>query len=216
MSAPRPTPANRHMPNRNREDQRGVSRAPAHTTAPDESLADLADQLQSLAIQLRNTHKGAHALPLGNDPLGDRYVEPAPREHAEAITPSDPSINNDPDASAKRRERYLAFARARYDARRKRNSAFEGIELFGEPAWDILLDLYIAYAGGKRVSVSSACIGSAAPPTTGLRWLGVLQAAGLVEREHDPRDQRRVLVHLSDRGVEKMETYFDDALRLEL
>ena len=40
-------------------------------------------------------------------------------------------------------------------------------ELFGEPAWDILLDLYIANVENKPVSVSSACIGSAAPPTTG-------------------------------------------------
>ena len=49
----------------------------------------------------------------------------------------------------------------------------------------------------------------------GLRWLGVLQSAGLVEREHDPRDQRRVLVRLSQHGIEQMETYFKDALLAE-
>ncbi|WP_347402843.1 hypothetical protein [Altererythrobacter arenosus] len=73
-----------------------------------------------------------------------------------------------------------------------------------------MLDLYIAHARGKNVSVSSACIGSAAPPTTGLRWLGILQDEGLVLREADPRDHRRVNVRLSDEGIARMETYLRD------
>ena len=60
----------------------------------------------------------------------------------------------------------------------------------------------------EPVSVSSACIGSAAPPTTGLRWLGVLAEQGLVLREHDPEDQRRVLVRLTERGLAAMDEYF--------
>jgi len=64
----------------------------------------------------------------------------------------------------------------------------------------------------KSISVSSACIGSGAPPTTGLRWLGVLEVKGLVERRHDPSDQRRVLVHLSATGIAAMDEFFDRAL----
>ncbi|MGB7371614.1 winged helix DNA-binding protein, partial [Erythrobacter sp.] len=60
----------------------------------------------------------------------------------------------------------------------------------------------------KPVSVSSACIGSAAPPTTGLRWLGVLCEEGFTLREHDPNDQRRVLVRLTERGIAAMDAYF--------
>lgn len=81
--------------------------------------------------------------------------------------------------------------------------------MFGEPAWDILLDLYIAHADGKPVSVSSACIGSAAPPTTGLRWLGVLAEEGLVVRENYADDHRRVLVRLTRAGITAMERFFD-------
>ena len=106
-----------------------------------------------------------------------------------------------------RRSLLLQAAQMRYDERRKRSAIFGHSELFGEPAWDILLDLYIAHAKGKEVSVSSACIGSAVPPTTGLRWLGILQATGLVVREHDSGDQRRVLVRLSHEGIEKMEAF---------
>lgn len=110
------------------------------------------------------------------------------------------------------REHYAHHARQIYASRRKRCAIFDNAELFGEPAWDILLDLYIAHAEGKQVSVSSACIGSAAPSTTGLRWLGILAQHDLVVREHDPDDQRRVLVHLSEGGLQAMDQFFASAI----
>lgn len=110
-----------------------------------------------------------------------------------------------------RRALYAEFAREAYSIRRRRANIFQNAELFGEPAWDILLDLYIAHVEKKPVSVSSACIGSAAPPTTGLRWLGVLAEQELVMREHDPEDQRRVLVRLTERGLKAMDEYFTSA-----
>lgn len=107
-----------------------------------------------------------------------------------------------------RRKVFGDMAREAYAVRRRRTAIFDNDELFGEPAWDILLDLYIANVENKPVSVSSACIGSAAPPTTGLRWLGVLSEQGLIAREHDPEDQRRVLVRLTDKGLAAMDEYF--------
>jgi hypothetical protein len=104
------------------------------------------------------------------------------------------------------------LARKAYADRRRRDRIIGQSELFGEPAWDILLDLFAAHVEGKDVSVSSACIGSASPPTTGLRWLGVLHEAGLVMREHDPRDQRRILVRLTEQGLIRMSEYFRSIL----
>lgn len=106
------------------------------------------------------------------------------------------------------RETCLETARRLYDNRRRRSAIFGNHELFGEPAWDILLDLYIAHAGGEQVSVSSACIGAAVPSTTALRWLGILQDAGLVLRDHDAHDLRRILVRLSPDAIERMERFF--------
>lgn len=103
----------------------------------------------------------------------------------------------------------LTLARHTYAMRRKRAAIFGNPDLFGEPAWDILLDLFIAEAEGKSVSVSSACIGSAAPSTTGLRWLGVLASEGLVVRENDPEDHRRVMVRLTATGQAAMERFFE-------
>ncbi|MGY6551805.1 MAG: MarR family transcriptional regulator [Erythrobacter sp.] len=99
------------------------------------------------------------------------------------------------------------LARHAYWLRRQRATIFGCAELFGEPAWDILLDLYIAHAEGKAVSVSSACIGSASPPTTGLRWLGVLSDEGLITRQNDASDHRRVMISLTDRGIAAMERF---------
>jgi hypothetical protein len=101
----------------------------------------------------------------------------------------------------------LSTARHAYWLRRQRTQIFGSGELFGEPAWDILLDLYIAYAEGKHVSVSSACIGSASPATTGLRWLTVLTEQGLIAREADEQDHRRIMVRLTDHGIAAMERF---------
>jgi hypothetical protein len=104
---------------------------------------------------------------------------------------------------------HIALARKTYALRRKRAAIFGNPDLFGEPAWDILLDLFIAAGENKSVSVSSACIGSAAPATTGLRWLGVLADEGLIARENDPEDNRRVLVRLTPSGHAAMERFFE-------
>ena len=82
--------------------------------------------------------------------------------------------------------------------------------LFGEPAWDILLDLYAAAVRGETVSVSNACRAADAPPSTALRWLRHLEDERLVERSADSTDARRHFVRLSKRGLERMQAYFAD------
>ena len=54
---------------------------------------------------------------------------------------------------------------------------------------------------------TSACIGAHVPPTTALRWLRILEARGLVEREEDDRYGRRTFVRLSERGLAAMEDW---------
>jgi DNA-binding MarR family transcriptional regulator len=175
----------------------------ANANAPREGLCDLrslADHLAALAERLRSGELRAEAgFDLHADPTAGSL-------HAETCD----SAFADLDAldEAARRALFTDMARATYARRRKRTAIFADSELFGEPAWDILLDLYIAHGEHKPVSVSSACIGSAVPPTTGLRWLGVLAEQGLIVREHDANDQRRVLVRLTPKAIEAMDRYF--------
>lgn len=108
---------------------------------------------------------------------------------------------------------WVELARQSYEDRRRRTKIFRSEELFGEPAWDILLDLFIAAKERRRVSVTSACIGSAVPSTTALRWIAILEKQGLLVREADPGDARRVYVKLSARGYAAMLEYFASASR---
>ncbi|MBB6503189.1 DNA-binding MarR family transcriptional regulator [Sphingomonas endophytica] len=86
------------------------------------------------------------------------------------------------------------------NARRRRITIFgEDACLLGEPAWDILLDLYV-HPATKPVSISSACIASGVPGTTALRWIDHLRRRGLVRRFADPTDKRRNFVALAPRG----------------
>lgn len=91
-------------------------------------------------------------------------------------------------------------------ARRLRDRFF-GAGLFEDPAWDMLLDLFAAELERARVSVSSPCIAAAVAPTTALRWIGRLTAAGLLERAADPADRRRAFVTLSARAGVAMRGY---------
>jgi DNA-binding MarR family transcriptional regulator len=91
---------------------------------------------------------------------------------------------------------------------RRRRARHLPVRLLGEPAWDIMLDLFVAGGRGQAVSVSNACLAADAPASTALRWLQHLQAEGLVERLPDATDARRHYVRLTDQGVAQMSAYF--------
>jgi DNA-binding MarR family transcriptional regulator len=97
----------------------------------------------------------------------------------------------------------VELARRMVQLRRRRDASL-GSELFSEPAWNILLYLFLAGADGLTVSVSAACEGAAAPQTTALRRLRQLEEARLIVREGDPRDARRDYVRLSALACRKM------------
>lgn len=77
-------------------------------------------------------------------------------------------------------------------------------ELFGDPAWDMLLDLTAARMEQVDVPVSSLCLAAAVPTTTALRWVRSLSEAGLFVRRTDPADARRAFITLSDGAFQAM------------
>ncbi len=99
-----------------------------------------------------------------------------------------------------------ADIRAAIRARRMRDQFFAG-DLFADPAWDMLLDLFAAHLEHVRVSVSSLCIAASVPATTALRWITTMREAGLFERHDDPFDRRRAYVGLSETAVMGMRRY---------
>ncbi|KUR74360.1 winged helix DNA-binding protein [Novosphingobium sp. FSW06-99] len=141
-------------------------------------------------------------------PRGSLSGRPGKVERALRAAPvsSMPTAPADAGALVRRQRLALTLAREFYAGRRRR-ARYLSVDLFGEPTWDILLDLYVAAREGRRVPTTSACIGAHVPPTTALRWLRILEMRALVEREDDGRDGRRTFVRLTDRGSAVMEAF---------
>lgn len=98
--------------------------------------------------------------------------------------------------------------------RRARDQAFGDRGLFGEPAWDILLDLAMSESRGQDVPVSSASIGSGIPLTTALRHVQLLIEAGLIEKRVDITDKRRSFLRLTKEGKRRLLSYADETFML--
>jgi hypothetical protein len=101
-----------------------------------------------------------------------------------------------------------AFAKQLIADRRARYAEFPS-ELFADPAWDILLDLFVAYADGLCISVSSAVIAANVPPTTALRWIALMTDRGYLIRARDPHDGRRVHVALAEDTIIRVRSYLE-------
>jgi len=81
---------------------------------------------------------------------------------------------------------------------RRRSRLTSVANLFADPAWFIMLDLFVRQHSGLQTSVSSACHASFSPVTTALRHLAILTERNIIEREYDPVDHRRVFVKLTE------------------
>jgi DNA-binding MarR family transcriptional regulator len=90
----------------------------------------------------------------------------------------------------------LEFVRTVKRHRLRRNSSFD-TSLFRDPAWDMLLDLFIADEEAKPLSVSALCLGSGVAMTTALRHVQRLVDDGFIARQDDVLDQRRSFLVLS-------------------
>ena len=92
-------------------------------------------------------------------------------------------------------------------ARRLRAHYFDE-ELFADPAWDMMLDLFRAELCQRRIATSSLCVAAAVPATTALRWIKAMTEKGLFVRHDDPFDGRRVYIELAPVVSEALRRYF--------
>jgi DNA-binding MarR family transcriptional regulator len=101
------------------------------------------------------------------------------------------------------RKELCRLAYAIYTGRRLRDRIVDD-ELFGEPAWDMLLALYCLPPRGQMLTVTGLTYAANMKQATGLRWQKVLIEHGLVERGPEGIDRRKMLVRLTDAGRELM------------
>ena len=96
-------------------------------------------------------------------------------------------------------------------ARRKRANRFSA-NLFADPAWDMMLELFLARLQGRRLATSELARLANVPVTTSLRWIDKLEADGWVRRVPDRHDLRRIFAEISSRGFDTMRSWLRDWL----
>jgi DNA-binding MarR family transcriptional regulator len=164
------------------------------------SLHRISNELADFAQTLASIAKQDGAPQVRERPVSFR---PAPQGLLDSF-----ATERAPEPSARPQD-----VRAIIKLRRLRDRYFQP-DLFADPGWDIMLDLYAARQEGKQVSVSSLCIAAAVPPTTALRWITNMTAAGLLVRVQDPDAARRVFIELSAEARDQLDAYFAAARNL--
>jgi DNA-binding MarR family transcriptional regulator len=107
---------------------------------------------------------------------------------------------------------YRAAVRS-FENRRLRAGYFSSHDIFGEPAWDILLDIYIHQFQNEEVNVKNASVGSGARASTKARWLQVLEDQNLISLAQNSADLRSRFIRLTPKGFEIMTRYLNDIAR---
>jgi len=97
-------------------------------------------------------------------------------------------------------KRLLSAARSLGDLRRKQKLFFGQAGMFSDPAWDILLSIFIDEGSSRPSYVKSVTVGAELPDTTALEWIRRLEHCGLIVGRPDPADRRRRLLSLTPSG----------------
>jgi DNA-binding MarR family transcriptional regulator len=106
-------------------------------------------------------------------------------------------------------ERDMHLAQVRYVIEeRARRFEYLRADLFAEPAWDILLRLYMSELSEERVTVACLAESTYVPSSTTIRWIKMLECENLIARIIEPCQPRRVIVALTDKGSGAMAGYF--------
>ncbi len=176
---------------------------------------DEAERAATLAVAMSGAARAAHVADVASDrgaarlrQLSDEVARIAATLARLSAGPQTAPVKAPPaekgaEAPAIEPETVRAIIRAR----RLRARYFD-VELFADPAWDMLLDLVQAEIDQLRVPVSSLCIAAAVPATTALRWIKTMTDGGLFVRRADPHDGRRVFVEMSPDTSLAMRRYF--------
>ena len=106
----------------------------------------------------------------------------------------------------------MAYDRACRTIRRRllRRQLIGSQELFGEPAWEILLDVFVHECRGKPLAITSTCATAGIPMSSGLRLIQKLCEADILRRVPDPYDGRRFFIRLQPAAHDRMRAYFSE------
>ena len=100
----------------------------------------------------------------------------------------------------------VELAQTIIDARRRRAQVFNP-SMFGEPAWELLLTLFVMDRAGPRMTIGQLAQVAGTKLTTALRWLDYLEDQTFVRRERHPTDARTAFIELTDKARDALRVY---------
>lgn len=112
--------------------------------------------------------------------------------------------NKSGDLRAECRTRQIALRIL--EARRRRKDEFDH-SMFGEPAWEMLLELFVRDTAGLSSTASQLKEMVGVLPSTGSRWLQYLELQALVARREHSLDPSIEFVELTEKGRRTLERY---------
>jgi DNA-binding MarR family transcriptional regulator len=118
-------------------------------------------------------------------------------EHFFSIVPA-PNRANEMSPGIMPPEALLARAQSILRVRRSRERLL-GRAMIGEPAFDLLLCLYVR-TGQQDTSLTSLAKPAGIPYSSAMRWIAYLADKGLVTRSESNTDRRATSVHLTPSG----------------
>lgn len=126
--------------------------------------------------------------------LGERVAQDQPNSVSSAQDGAEARVD------AKLLKRVIGY-------RRRREEIF-GKDLFSDPGWDLMLQLFLCHLQDREITISEACAAADIPQTTALRWINLLVDKQIIVRERDAFDRRRAYIRLADAHCKSMARYF--------
>ena len=158
----------------------------------------LLDKMSSLSMELQRL----------SQLMGQGAQSTAIPPHDEAAVRGGPCA---PEPSHHSEHKLAPFIRELLKTESKRREIGGG-GLFGDPAWEMLLDLLLANIEQRQVSVSSACIASGAPMSTALRLVRRLVSDGVLFKIPDETDRRRHFLAINPKFEQPLIDYLTQQL----
>lgn len=143
--------------------------------------------------------------------MNKRGLNPTPSdEHHEGAVARSSTVARPPKEETHKTEIRLRLIRALFEMKSLQKSIINNDKV-DDAAWSMLLDLYQTHLQHSRLYVSALCYSSSArSPTTALRRLEEMIKSGLIARQEDTQDSRRIYVLLTAKGLEAVQSYLSE------
>ena len=99
-------------------------------------------------------------------------------------------------------------AQIMFETRQARSRLFPA-SMFSDPAWDMLIALYIADQAPAAADLARSISASV---TTAMRWIEILEAHKFIVREQSPTDRRAHTIRLSEQARNNLDSLLSEAV----